>query len=278
MDSPSRVAEVDSGHDESLNSSLNSNLNTTVGSAGNQEVLRAVTNMQDDMASQFIKMNQNFKKYEETISNLQNELSAVHDKVKTQSSVTTKCVLPTDLSHLVRGAYKSLDDENKWMLGDARFDCHQNISVTRSVIQILKDQDENLLNSYAIGLVRRACRRYFESLRRQGREKDNEEDHKKVKKQRKIVARRHRLFKSRSKHVPEENKEVWANITAEFMSDEETDEEGTARRTLVWRSEDLVEFIHYLDEERNLPNVRYGPPSERGPSTRVDASFIKDKP
>jgi len=60
--------------------------------------------MQDSMASQFSKVNENLKQYEDTIASLRNELAEVHQKVKVQSSVETKSILPTDLSQLVRSA------------------------------------------------------------------------------------------------------------------------------------------------------------------------------
>lgn len=84
--------------------------------------------------------------------------------------------------------------------------------------------------------------------------------------------------------TPEERQQ-WEGVTAELMSDEETDNETDATqpkkfrvRTITWRAELLTTLISMVDariDRSKDHRLRFtGPPSEREPSLKVLTKFL----
>ena len=93
------------------------------------------------------------------------------------------------------------------------------------------------------------------------------------------------LYERRTKHVAEQEKDMWAGTTHELMSDEEESPDSPntyVRRTVPWRSERLSTLMRVLDERiatsfatsKTLYRQRVeGPPSTRRPSSSVLGYF-----
>lgn len=63
-------------------------------------------------------------------------------------------------------------------------------------------------------------------------------------------------------------------MTAECMSDVESDTDGLFHRTLTWRTAEVDELIKKCDSKRHQ-RIRYGNPSSRQPSGKVNEIVIR---
>ncbi|XP_041835844.1 uncharacterized protein LOC121636412 [Melanotaenia boesemani] len=170
--------------------------------------------------------------------------------------------IPTTLSREVKRIHKSLEDGQKYR-GNERFASEHNSSVTNILLRTITDEEE-----YDPSLIRRACNRYFENIRRELKlSEDN-----KVEEDRRAKAlnnRRHRLLNSRRSAarsiLTDEEYKYLEGAPACTMSDEETDSENKDIWKVYppeWRATRLTEILercqcHLTDLHRRVPSGTY---------------------
>ena len=90
-----------------------------------------------------------------------------------------------------------------------------------------------------------------------------------------------RKSKATKLELDERQKELLSQLTSEFMTDEESGDEGTLiARHILWRSEELNQFISLLDsvptDPASVQKKRVdGPPSTRTPCHRAPRELIE---
>jgi len=239
-------------------------------------VLRALANLQDHFDATIKRVEQQANNTSAAVNSLQEEITELRREINTQNNQSNaRIVLPIELSQQVRDAYQSLKENTPWGLeSEDSFNNAQNNKVTSTLIQILKDKDEKLFDRYTAGLVRRACRRYFESLKRQEKESglDNADE---IKRKKRIVNRRHRVFKARNDNVPADLQEMWKKMTPECMTDQESDGETKVYKRPSFRSDELTNAIVRIDATRGVVRS-YGEETDRLPSEKIDQNCLKN--
>lgn len=138
------------------------------------------------------------------------------------------------------------------------------MTVTNTILQGLKDGE----CSESKRVQRRAVNRYFESQKRKHKLLlKSEEEQGMVKRNRRMITSRHRLFAMLERvEKGDDDLEQWQRLNVWAMSDEEEDENGQKIfRSLPWRNELSTDLIRRCDTALGVVR-RYGEPSEREPN------------
>ncbi|XP_066931821.1 uncharacterized protein C14orf93-like [Clytia hemisphaerica] len=172
-------------------------------------------------------------------------------------------------------------ENHNWNL-ELRFDRGENIGFATNMVKEISNVDNN-----SETLIRTACRRYFNHLKRQKKKRETmtEAQLQSESSTNRCTSRRTKAFQRRrtvglEMELNGEKQALLGHLKGELMTDEESevddDGEKTGRlvvRKLLWRSQKLDDLILEIDAHKPLKAVKprvFGEPSEREPPADVN--------
>ncbi|XP_041842008.1 uncharacterized protein LOC121640359 [Melanotaenia boesemani] len=249
----------------------------------------------DDMWRALSSINWKMDKMMEMMSVKLGELTEAVENIKDQlaaGAVMAANVEPRtaphiskSLSHEVKRIHRSLEDGHKYR-GNEKFTSQHNSAVTDLVSQRISDQEE-----YDLSLIRRACNRYYENIKRESKltEENKMEEDRRAKA---LNNRRHRLLSSRRSVarsiLTDEDCKYLDGAAACLMSDEETDTEDRDTWKVYppeWRATRLSDIVERCQRQlvelqkmscrmvhRRVPSGTY---SKRQPPKGINSIYLK---
>ncbi|XP_065907259.1 uncharacterized protein [Dysidea avara] len=256
------------------------------GQAIESSVCQLFQQIERSMESAFQELDRRMITIEKKVANIeerQQSSSGSHQSLydgSSSSSGTRSCSgagrckrTPPDLQYKIRVLHSNFDETNQ-------FHCHERIDGEHNN-RIVSIMIKELHKDYPIQQIRDGCRTYKKTL--QSKEKDKSiETMKKTRirsRQQRIYDRRNKVVKnSRSSRI----KKLWKHVTAEMMTEEESDDEGGfVRHRQSWRSDDFNKLMDHLDKGRKeslAKNRQEGEIVERAPPPKAKTWMITNAP
>lgn len=218
---------------------------------------RDLDQLKDTLLAKIFEQNATIQKLTREVGDLRTILMEIHDTQNQNQPKKKDRKLPPALSTHVHLAYDGLGMDVNWKFAETYKSKH-NKEIKMQVFESLKTSKVE----YEEGLMFKAIYRYFENLKRQ--EKEGVE----TKTTKRRTTRRHRLFLARDKVIKEgEDAELWQYASANVMSDEETDDEGPAKKRVFrrpeWRNDEFNSLVDRIDSAILEDQRNYGDPSTR---------------
>ncbi|XP_065907458.1 uncharacterized protein [Dysidea avara] len=198
-------------------------------------------------------------------------VSSSHGSSGSSSGTSRRKRSPPDLQSKIRTLHSNLDETNQFNCHE-RIDGEHNSKVISIIINELSSEKD-----YSKQQIKDGCRIYKKTL--QSKEKDKSLE---TIKRTRIRSRQQRLFDRRNRVVVNSQssqlRKLWKYVTAEMMTEEESDDDGGfVRHRQSWRSDEFNDLMEHLDKgkkETLAKNRRDGEIVERAPPPYAEMWMI----